>query len=362
MKSIKILLNQKWAKDFFNKKIGQYFPKKKLINCEVEPLKIYLNYKSVVVKYHLELLDEENNVSEKNIVGKAEKLSPFGRSPVGGKQNSNILNDYSATKFLRKQGLNDIVPKPIDYLPLFNLYLYEFIPGYFLQELSVKQKDQEFLDKIPNIIKSLRRIHEVKVKKKDKMIRQDRKQEEKQWQYDLKLVQEYFPVVFDKTLLWIKACRVLRNKYRKYFDSKVYQMTHGDFYSRNILVNPVRDKSLNGVNIGQIKLIDFSNSVIYEPLNDVGNFLINTELMFEYDFHDTYRLLIEKLKDILFQNYFSQPRTEEQEFKINYFILTNLIRIIAFAAMSEGSKKLSNQPSIVMEKLIRFGEEKYNNL
>jgi len=343
MKSIKILLNQKWAKDFFNKKNGQYFPQKKIINCEVEPLKIYLNYKSVVVKYRLELLDEENNISEKNIVGKTERLSPVGRE-----QNSNILNDYSTTKFLRKQGLKDIVPKPIDYLPLFNLYLYEFIPGYFLQELSVKQKDQEFLDKIPDIVKSLKRIHEVKVKKKDKMIRQDRKQEEKQWQYDLKLIQQYFPAVFDKTLLWIKACRVLRNKYRKYFDNKVYQMTHGDFYSRNILVN-----------IGQIKLIDFSNSVIYEPLNDVGNFLINTELMFEYDFHETYRLLMEKLKDIFFQNYFSQLRTEEQEFKINYFILTNLIRIIAFAAMREGSKKLSNQPSIVMEKLIRFGEEKY---
>lgn len=339
MKSIKILLNQKWAKDFFNKKIGQYFPKKKLISCEVEPLKIYLNYKSIVAKYHLELLDEENNVSEKNIVGKAEKLE----------QNSNILNDYSTTKFLQKQGLNDIVPKPIDYLPLFNLYLYEFIPGYFLQELSVKQKDQEFLDKIPNIVKILKRIHEVKIRKKDKMIRQDRKQEEKQWQHELKLVEQYFPAVFDKTLLWIKACRVLRNKYRKYFDNKVYQMTHGDFYSRNILVN-----------INQIKLIDFSNSVIYEPLNDVGNFLINTELMFEYDFHDTYRLLMEKLKDVFFQNYFSQPRTEEQEFKINYFILTNLIRIIA--ATSEESKEMPNQSSIVMEKLIRFGEEKYNNL
>jgi len=336
MKSIKILLNQKWAKDFFNKKIAQYFPKKKLINCEVEPLKIYLNYKSVVIKYHLELLDEEDNVSEKNIVGKAEKLE----------QNSNILNDYSTTKFLQEQGLNDIVPKPIDYLPLFNLYLYEFMPGYFLQELSVKQKDQEFLDKIPNIVKSLKRIQEVKVRKKDKMIRQDRKQEEKQWQHDLKLVQQYFPAVFDKTLLWTKACRVLRNKYRKYFDNKVYQMTHGDFYSRNILINPER-----------IKLIDFSNSVIYEPLNDVGNFLINTELMFEYDFHDTYLLLMKKLKDVFFQNYFSQPKTEEQEFKINYFILTNLIRIIA--ATSEESKKLPNQPSIVMEKLIRFGEEKY---
>jgi len=341
MKSIKILLNQKWAKDFFNKRIGQYFPEKRLISCKIEPLKVYLDYKTVVVRYQLELLDKKNNISKKNIVGKAEKL----------KENNNVLNDYSTTKFLRERGLNDVVPKPIDYLPLFNLYLYEFIPGYFLQELSVKQKDQEFLDKIPDIIKSLKRIHQVKVKKKDKMIRQDKKQEEKQWQYNLKLVKQYFPAVLDKTSLFINACRVSRNKYRKYFDDKAYQMTHGDFYSRNILVN-----------VNEIKLIDFSNSVIYEPLNDVGNFLINTELMFEYDFHNTYHRLMKKLEDILFQNYFSQSKTKEQKFKINYFILTNLIRIIAFAAMSEGSRKSSNQSSIVMEKLIRIGEEKHKNL
>lgn len=341
MKSIKFLLNREWAKDFFSKKINQYFPKKQLIDCEIEPLKIYLNYKSVVIKYRLELLDEEKNISEKNIIGKAEKL--------GGK--SNILVDYSTTKFLQEQGLNDIVPNPLEYLPLFNLYLYEFVPGYFLQELSVKHKEQEFLDKIPAIIKGLKRIHEVKVQKKNKIIIRDRKQEEKQWRHDLKLIRQYCPIVFDKTLLWIQKCRLLKEKYRKYFDIKFYKMTHGDFYSRNILISR-----------GKIKLIDFSNSSLYDPLNDIGNFLINTELMFEYDFPENYRRLMKKLKDIFSQNYFSKPTTEEQKFKINYFILTNLIRIIAFAAMSEGSKKLPNQSNIVMDKLIRFGEEKCKNL
>jgi len=335
MKPIKFLLNENWAKDFFNKKSVQYFPQKKLIDCKVEPLKIYLDYKSVVIKYHLELLDEEKNIFEKNIIGKAEKPE----------QNSNILTDYSTTKFLWEQGLNDIVPKPLEYLPLFNLYLYEFVPGFFLQELSVEHKDREFLDKIPAVVRGLKRIHGVKTPKK--------KQREGQWQRDLKLVRRYWPAAFDKTLLWVEGCRLLRKRYKKYFDIKFYKMTHGDFYSRNILVSPIND---------QIKLIDFSNSAVYEPLNDVANFLINTELMFEYDFPDSYRRLMEKLKDIFFQNYFSQSIKKEQELKINYFVLKNLIRIIAFAAMSEGSKKPPDQSSIIMDKLIRFGEEKYNKL
>ncbi len=124
-------------------------------------------------------------------------------------------------------------------------------------------------------------------------------------------------------------------------------MTHGDFYSRNVLITN-----------GHLKLIDFSQSAIYDPLNDIGNFLINTELMFEYDFPKTFSNLMEELKESFFKNYFSSI----DEFKINYFILTNLIRITAFASISEGKLRTGNKLDPVMEKLLRFGKEKNKNL
>jgi thiamine kinase-like enzyme len=215
----------------------------------------------------------------------------------------------------------------------------------------MKHKDREFLEKIPAIVNSLKEVHKIKTRKKDRIIVKNKKQEEKEWQKGLKLVRQYYPSAIDEVTLWVKKCRTLRNRNKKYFNVDSYKMTHGDFYSRNILIN-------NGL----IKLIDFSNSCFCDPLNDVGNFLINTELMFEYDFHDNHRQLMEILKDIFLKNYFSKPATKEQKFKINYFILTNLIRIIAFAAMSEGSKKIPSRSNVVMDKLIKIGEEKYNNL
>jgi len=348
MKSIKLLLNQKWAKKFFTQKVPHYFPKKKLINLQIKPLKIYLNYKSIVVKYCLELLGEGKNICKKNIIGKAERIDS---KSLKSREKNGIWIDYSTTKFLEKQGLKDLITKPFDYLPSFNLYLNEFLPGYFLQELSMSNKDKEFLNKIPAVAEAIKKIHRVEVGEKDKIIRRDRRWEERAWERDLKIVQQYQPLIFDKVLFWVKECRFLRDKYRKYFNSNFYRMTHGDFYSRNIIISR-----------GRIKLIDFSDGAFYDPLNDIADFLINTELMFEYDFHNNYRQLIERVKNIFFKNYFSQPMEKEQEFKINYFILTNLIRIIAFAAMSEGNKKLASQSAIVIDKLMKFGEEKYNNL
>jgi len=348
MKSIKLLLNQKWVKDFFSQKVPRYFPGNQLIDCRIKPLKVYLDYKSVVVKYNLEVSDEKNNISEKEVIGKAERINDrFLKS----KKENGILVDYSITNFLYERGLSNILAKPFDYIPSLNLYINEFITGYFLQELSMKHKDREFLEKIPAIVDSLKKVHKIKVQKKDRIIVKNKKQEEKEWQKGLKLVRQYYPSAIDEVTLWVKKCRTLRNRNKKYFNVDSYKMTHGDFYSRNILIND-----------GRIKLIDFSSSSLHDPLNDVGNFLINTELMFEYDFHDSYRQLMENLKDIFLKNYFSKPATEEQEFKINYFILTNLIRIIAFAAMSEGNKKIPSQSIVVMDKLMKIGEEKYNNL
>jgi len=337
MKSIKLLSDKKWAEDFFSKRASRYFPGKRLVQCRVKPLKVYLDYKSVVAKYYLKLSDKKNNISEKYIIGKSETGRDIG-----------ILNDYSITKFLWERGLNDIIPKPIEYLPSFNLYLYEFVPGYFLQELSVKHKDREFLKKIPAVIKALIRVHKLRIRRKNEILRRGRKTEEECWRRDLKLIKQYWPSVFDKVSLWIQACRFLKNKNKKYFSPGFYRMTHGDFYSRNIIIDN-----------NQVRLIDFSDSSLYDPLNDIGNFLINTELMFEYDFRKNYRSLMEELQKNFFKNYFSQKIKPEQIFKINYFILINLIRIIAFAAMSEGDKKLPRQSSVVMDKLVRFGEEKY---
>jgi len=337
MKSIKFLLSRAWAKNFFNEKAGQYFLAKKLIDCEIKLLKVYFNYRRMVVKYRLKLLDKEKNIFEKEVAAKAEQ----GPS-------REILNDFLTTKFLWQRGLNDLVARPLEYLSSFNLYLYEFIPGYFLQALSNQRQDQKFLAQIPRLVKALKRFHQIEVTKKDNFVNQDRKSEARACRRELRLVKRFWPAGFDKISFWQRRCQFLRNKYEKYFLPEFHQLTHGDFYSRNILINN-----------RQIKLLDFSNSSAYEPMNDLGNFLINTELMFEYDFPKSYPLLMKKLKTLLFQNYFSRPMTAGQEFKINYFVFRNLIRIIALVARSEASEKLPQRPGPTMEKLIRFGEAKY---
>jgi|GEM_PF-5216132 len=348
MKSIKLLLNQRWAKNFFNRRVPQYFPGNQLIDCRIKPLKVYLDYKSVVIKYKLKISDKKNNISEKELIGKAEQINDrFLKS----KKENGILIDYSTTKFLYEKGLKNMLAKPFDYLPSLNLYINEFISGYFLQELSMKHEEKEFLKKIPGIAKSLKRVHGIKIQKKDRIIVKNQRQEEKELQKDLKLVKQYFPSALKEITLWIKKCRTFRNQNKKLFNIGSYKMNHGDFYSRNILINN-----------DQVKLIDFSNSCLCDPLNDIGNFLINTELMFEYDFHNDYRQLMKELKNNFLKNYFFQPIIKGKESKINYFILTNLIRITAFAAMSEGSKKLPEQSNIVMEKLMSFGKEKNSNL
>jgi thiamine kinase-like enzyme len=346
MKSIKLLLDKTWAMNFFKKRASRYFPGLELLDCKINIMKVYVDYHShrLTVNYHLKLRDKKGGLVEKVIVGKSEKrkTSAF----VIDKQNG-IFIDYLVTKYLAEHGLKTMVPEAIDYIPALNLYLYRYVPGYFLQELSVKHQGNKFLNKIKPAVQILKKIHNFKSISDGSKFLKTQNRETKQCQDYLRLMHRYYNPGYSNLLFFVKKCHKFRSQYNQYFGSKFYRLIHGDFYSRNIIINQNR-----------VRTIDFSDSKFYEPLNDIGNFLINTELMFEYDFHRTYRALMKKVKEVFCRHYFTRPISETEKAKIDYFILTNLIRITAFAAMNEANQGLANKPSVVIKKLLKIGQEK----
>ena len=344
MKSLKLFLNKKWVLDFLKKRVNYYFPNFKLVDCKIDLFSIFLDYHRIVVKYYLRLQDKNGQLIRKTIVGKVQERMR------GSEQKSSIQTDYVITKFLSTHNFADIVPRPLDFIPNYNLYLYEFIPGHSLQELSIKYKSEKFFEKIEPIISIIKKIHRFK-STSSKVFKIEKDWEEEERQNNLQLMEKYYNFGFSKLLFLIKNCQGIKKRHSKYFGQKFYRLIHGDFYSRNIIISQ-----------NKIKLCDFSDSKIYEPLNDIGNFLINTELMFEYYFHGEYRSLMEKLKNLFEQYYFNRPINKAEKIKINFFVLTNLIRIIVSAAMSEGDRGLTKKKNELVEKLLKIGEEKSNIL
>lgn len=335
MYSIKFLLDSQQVKIFLSKKSKKYFPGCKILSCKAIPLKIHLIRGAVVVGYRLKLVSASGKIFEKKIIGKTEK------------EKSRIFNDYSTVKYLKNNGLDEIVAEPIDYIKSLNLYLYNFIPGYFLQKLSEEKREKDFLSKIRPAIETLKKIHSLKIKnyafKKEK--------EDTGWKRSYKLIEKYWPTILSKVNFWIEKCIFFKEKNKKIFLSSQNRLTHGDFYSRNILICK-----------RNIKLIDFSNSAIYDPINDISNFLINTELMLEYDFPEKYKKIMKKIEGIFIDNFFNRPQTSEEIIKINYFVFKNLIRIIASTARDEGGSAKNQRSEKTMAKLMMFGEEKYKNI
>jgi len=346
----KILVDKKWAMIFFKKMKNRYFPRLELLDCEIKILKAYFNSHShrLTINYNLKLRDQKGRLIEKAIIGKSEKRKP---STFIIDQQKGIFIDYLVTKYLAEHGLKSIVPEAIDFIPALNLYLYSYVPGYFLQELSVKHQSNKFLEKIKPAVQVLKKIHNLKsIPEKLKLLK-TQEWEKKQFQDYLRLMGKYCSPGYSDLLFFIKKCHKFRSQYDQYFGPKFYCLTHGDFYSRNLIINQNR-----------IRVIDFSDSKFYEPLNDVGNFLINIELMFEYDFHQTYRTLMKKIKERFFHHYFKRPISKIEKDKINYFILTNLIRITASTTMSEAKQGFKNKLTEVIKKLLRIGKEKCENL
>ncbi len=208
----KFLLDEKWVEKFFKKKVPVFFPGKEFLFCRIEPIKIYPDYKVVVVKYNLSI--KGKRVLQKKVMMKA------GRGLSG----KGIKNDYLTVKFLKNTQFSGSVPSPLEYIPLYNGYLYHFIPGYFLQKLSVEKREKEFLLKIPPIARKLKKLHNIEIKKK-------REVKEENYRRDIYFIKKRHPSISKEVLSWINKKKI------DYSPS----ITHGDFYSRNILINGKKD-------------------------------------------------------------------------------------------------------------------------
>lgn len=340
--SILNLLDKKWVGKFLQNRFTNYFPEaEKLIGFEIKIIRVFLNYQRLVARYNL-ILSSRNENFKKSVMVKAEKKTGF----LGKTSGTKI--DYLTNLFLREQKLDNLVVKPLEYYRPLQAFFYEPIEGLCLKQLSIDCRGQEFINFIPLVAESAKKIHCLK---NNKIIVKDRSWENKQYKHYLFLAKKYYPFGFKRFENLIQTCRDFRAKNKNDFSSQNYCLTHGDLHSGNIFIADQK-----------IKLLDFSDAGISDPFNDLGCFFINTELMFEYDFHQNFKEMTNKVKSLFCQNYFNRDLTDSEKKRIYYYGLNNLYRIISYVALSESQYKKPAGFNDLLEKLIKIGEEKLKNI
>ncbi len=335
--SISILSDKKWAEDFLQPRFAKYFPEaKKLIDIEIKVIKTFLDYQRIIVKYNL-VLSGKNGDFKKSIIVKAERKNN-SLKPVGTKI------DYSINFFLEKNKLGDIIARPLEYYNPLQAFFCETIEGECLKQISANHQSEKFINFIPMVAEAVQKIHCLKNKG---IIIKNQLWENRQQKIYLSLIKKHYPFGLKRFKNLILFCRDFKIKNRKDFSGQDNHLIHGDLHSGNIFTTEQK-----------IKIIDFSEAGVADPLYDLGYFFIHTELMFEYDFHQNYQEMIEKVKSLFCQNYFQRQPSDSEKKRISYYALNNLCHIISYASINEQCQKKQIKTSDLMEKLIKIGEEK----
>ncbi|UZE93241.1 MAG: aminoglycoside phosphotransferase family protein [Candidatus Nealsonbacteria bacterium] len=335
------LLDRKWVEKFLQNRFHKYFPKaEKLIDFKIKTLKIFLDHQRISTRYNL-VLSYRNKNLKKSIIVKAEKKPNFDEGI------SRIKTDYLANLILTNQGLNYLIPRALEYYQPLGAFFYEPIEGTCLKQLSIEHRGEEFLKFIPEVATSLKKIH--LVKNHQQIILRNQAWEKRQYKNYLCLMEKYYPFGLDRFKKLIQYCKNFRIKNKNDFSVKNYCLTHGDLHSGNIFISK-----------RQIRFLDFSEARLYDPLSDLGCFFMHTELMLEYDFHANYQEMINKVKNLFYQNYFTRPPTNPEKNRVYYYSLHTLFKIIGYAALNENSDRKLIESNKLLEKLIKIGEEKIN--
>lgn len=328
LREIKKTLDQKYVNALFQRRFKKYFPRAtKLLKVKVGLTKAFLGFRNLGLKYEIWL--ETGSGKQKIIIrGRARKRidSPYD-SPKRA---------FLVTKYLFGHGFDDLIARPIDYIPQQNLFLYENLSGKNFQEILAEGDLKTILKFIPRIANLLRKVHQVKlppfwvrVNKKIFFIK-DKKWEKADRRHSLHLAQKYYQpsYKFIKTIL--NQLKEIQDKNRCFFlNSRQFSFCHGDPHLGNFLKR--------GQKVG---LIDFSESVASDPLDDVARFLVQTESMLQYYLPKRARQFWPQVKELFIKSYFGADKAaSSQSFRLTFFEIMNLIQMLTNLVFTEKDPK-----------------------
>jgi thiamine kinase-like enzyme len=334
---IKLAADHGFMENFFRKNIQKYFPGAKLISLNLEIKRSFFR-KNFLFTY---ILNFKKNFkkNQKTIKGKSviETNNPFDCSKRA----------YSISKYLWSHNFKNLIPRPLGYLPSLHLFLYEEIPGESLENLISQKKTRNILRYASRIAKLLKKIHHIKFK-----IGQikDYDFEKKQDQHHLALIKNFNPKNYKKFKKFLRSVEVIRTQKQKLFlDPKKFCFTHGDFHPGNVLIDGKT-----------IKFIDFGSAGLAEPLTDVANFVLQTELMLRYHLHPFRLSLVKKIRSAFLKGYFGHVTTPQENFKLLYFEIKSLTQIMSVVSLVQHQNPKLQKKS--MTAFFKILENRYKQL
>ena len=332
---VKKLLNEQQAREIFFPIIKKHFPGvKKIDDLKIEILRNFLGkFRNLTVRY-IFVLNFGKTKKEEKILAKINALSLAPKKW------------FEACKILKKRGFKEI-PDVLGYFSSFNTVLYREVKGESLQDLLAKKKILEILKTTPQIAKLLKKFHSLKIKKffviKNK---KEENREHRHWLFLIKKCAPRFAKGFKKIYYSLKKFKKKNEKI--FLKEKDYILTHNDFHFGNVIIDGKK-----------IKILDFTETDLYDPLNDVASFLAQTESMLRYYFPKNFKNYQKKVENLFLKNYFKKELKEEEKKRIGFFKVRNFLQIGAILSFVVWPKK---DKFLAVKKSLNLAEKELKKL
>lgn len=318
MKSISLLLengnfavlDQKYMEDFFQKELPKYFPDfKKLVSLKIK------DNSSAEFKKAIEysLIYKKNN-------GQVSPIIIRGNIPsLDTTYEAEIANDI--LQALSKKGFSEgkfQTNKPLDYYPELRILLYQDFPGETLTDfITNKKNDIEMI--VAKSAEWLLKFHQLKLKI-GKVKTFEREAQEAEWfQMNYHLLNNGLASSCESIMAKILK---LKKSFANVVEKEAVTI-HGDYHPDNILID--------GDKIG---VIDFGGAWQFDPLSDIGKFLVQLEICF-IDNIITDKNLLQKLQDVFIKKYFQSNMIDETYNKIILYETWWVMQILSYRLASK---------------------------
>lgn len=300
MEQLEKLLDEVYMKKFFQRHLGDFFPRAQKI-LYFSSQKIHaLSSKSFLICYDLELFYKKDFTKTEIVRGNHVKKDAYK------------LMVYLWREFLKKNQY--AIPKPLYYFDKIDYILYKEFRGEILRDFDA---DKEVLKKtFPLVGRRLAQLHTFKTPKIN-LFPIDHETE-----FLAKIYQKINDYAPDQKKPYQKLIDKLLALENRVYQPKLFTINHDDFQASNIIY----DK--RSQNIG---LIDFAFSNLYTPANDVGTFLAHLVTMLNPRFNQKEIVFFQKLFLESYLKYLPQNLKQAVLKNLEIFRVRNALNILSVA-------------------------------
>lgn len=335
--NVRLTIDKPFITDYFQRHASGWYPGWSVARVRIKIQRNFLSeFKSLAIKYTVTL---RRGAHRRTVIVRGQARAT--RHP----QTASPKKSFLVTTHLWHHGMRQSIPRPLAFVPAANLFLYEDIPGHSVEKIihpvdyapKPAHAPGYILRFTPAMARLLAKLHSVR--RVAGLPTMTKALEVATTKEHFQLIRQHHPRSLPRLRRLLTRCQAAYPTFRQdLYRQSFRRLTHGDAHAGNFIWDGRR-----------LRLIDFGDSVSHHPLSDIGRLFVQLHFLHHFVHRSSHPKIMDEVRSHFRRFYFRRQPRPREVFAINYFMVLNLIQMMAITSFTTPKNQVDRAMAVFLD-------------